>query len=528
MATAVAPRSIPTVRAAERDWTGVLTRFGGGFVFLLLCALSLYERTGSLHGSFWMDEGLSVGIASHPFSAIPGVLRQDGSPPFYYLLLHVWMSLFGTGEARVHMLSVVASMAAIPAGLWAGRSLFGKKTGWILAGLAAFNPFLTGYGEEARMYAFLGTFSIVACALVIHVFVLRHRRHAPFLALALALMLYTHAWSIFFGLGAFAAALLCYRRAPDRREMLVDGAIAFGGAALLFLPWLPTFLNQAAHTAAPWSRAPRFGAPIQISRGLMGGDRAAIVLLLAGVGGIVAYFRINPSGKLRTAVYALLLMPLVTLGVAWIASHITPAWTTRYFGVFLGPLLLLSAVGIAHARWVGVAAILALAFFWIVPGRYQSGSKSDVRSIAAQVVPALKADDLILVGQPEQVPVTAYYFGSQYRYASTMEPGIDRDPYVMDWRDAVTRMESTDTNSAVAGLVASLRPGQQLLFERPITDGVSNWSQPWTTLVRRRSAQWGARLATDPRLRRIGVAPLFYTYSNTVGNSAVLYQRIAG
>jgi mannosyltransferase len=522
MATAVAPR--PS-RTAQIDWVRVLTWVAGGAAFLLLVAVSVYERTGSLHGSFWMDEGLSVGIASHKFTAIPGVLQQDGSPPLYYMLLHVWMGAFGTEESRVHLLSVAASTAAIPAGLWAGWSLFGARTGWILAGLCAFNPFLTGFGEEARMYAFLGTFSIIACALVIHVFVLRNRKHAPFLAVALAAMLYTHAWSIFFGIGAFAAALFCYRRAPDRREMLVDGLISFGGAAVLFLPWLPTFIGQSAHTAAPWSRAPRFGAPIQVSRGLMGGDRSAIVLLLAGVGGIVAYFRINPSGKLRTAVYALLVLPFVTLAVAWIASHVTPAWTTRYFGVFLGPLLLLSAVGIAHAKGVGVAAVLALVFFWVLPGRFVSGHKSDVRDIAAELSGRMKPQDVIIGGQPEQVPVIAYYFGPHFRYASTMEAGVDRDPYVMDWRDAVDRMKRTDTNAAVSGLVASLHAGQRVLFVRPLTDGVENWVEPWTKLVRRRSAQWGARLATDPRLKRIAVSPLFYPGAATVGNSAVLYQR---
>ena len=41
---------------------------------------------------YWIDEGLSVGIADRPLTDIPGVLRQDGSPPLYYMLLHFWMS----------------------------------------------------------------------------------------------------------------------------------------------------------------------------------------------------------------------------------------------------------------------------------------------------------------------------------------------------------------------------------------------------------------------------------------------------
>ena len=49
-------------------------------------------------------------------------------------------------------------------------------------------------------------------------------------------------------------------------------------------------------------------------------------------------------------------------------------------------------------------------------------------------------------------------------------------------------------------LINSLKPGQQLLFIRPMTEGAQNWQAPWTVLVRRRSAQWGAIIAGDRQL----------------------------
>ena len=49
------------------------------------------------------------GIASHPLTDIPGVLRADGSPPLYYMLLHVWIGVIGgDGEARTHALSLLS------------------------------------------------------------------------------------------------------------------------------------------------------------------------------------------------------------------------------------------------------------------------------------------------------------------------------------------------------------------------------------------------------------------------------------
>jgi mannosyltransferase len=524
-ATAVADR--PRDRSGPRspEFARVAGYALGAAVLLVLVAVSTWERTRAIHTSFWMDEGLSVGIASHPFSDIPHLLRQDGSPPLYYLMLHVWMRLFGTTEAVTHSLSLLASLLSIPAGLWAGRALFGPRAGWICAGLCAFNPFLTIYGQETRMYSWMALQSILAAALLNVVFVQRRRGWIVPLALVLAAMLYTHGWALFFCAAAVLAVLVLVRGAGERRPLVLDGVIVFGIAGVLFLPWLPTLLEQSAHTAAPWSKRPRFGAPIQISRGLFGGDAASIALLLAGGFGVVQSLRRAARDHERQTVVVLLLLVVVTLALAWIASQITPAWTTRYFGIVLGPLLLLAAHGMAKARGLGVVALLAVFFFWYNPHKFTSGPKSDLRDIATAVRGQMRPGDIVINAQPEQVPAAAYYLGPQFRYASPLAAHLDRDPYLMDWYDAVRHARATNPQRATQALVAGLRPGQHVLLVRPITDGVANWTAKWTLLVRRRSAQISGALAANPHLKRIALAPAFYQNASEVGNSAILYEK---
>src|ERR1700686_4904881 len=108
-------------------------------VLVVLIAISAYLRTHFITGQFWEDEAITTGIASHSLSAIPGVLRHDGSPPLFYLLLHIWMSVFGSSEAATHSLSLVFGLVSIPAGMWAGWSLFGRRAGLYAAVVFAFS-----------------------------------------------------------------------------------------------------------------------------------------------------------------------------------------------------------------------------------------------------------------------------------------------------------------------------------------------------------------------------------------------------
>src|SRR2546421_11289250 len=145
MATTVSrPRpSVPKVDVRTPRWFARIPVWAsmGGFLLVLMLA-SAFMRTRYLSGQFWMDEAITTGISSHSLSAIPGILRHDGNPPLYYLLLHFWMRAFGTSEAATHSLSLVFGLLTIPAAMWSGWSLFGRRVGLTAAILFAFNAWL--------------------------------------------------------------------------------------------------------------------------------------------------------------------------------------------------------------------------------------------------------------------------------------------------------------------------------------------------------------------------------------------------
>jgi mannosyltransferase len=518
-------RSLPSVPPKLRELaTGPV---GIALLVGVLLLISLYLRTRALGASLWMDEGLSIGIAGQPFFDIPGVLRQDGSPPLYYLLLHGWMELVGNGPADTQGLSVAISLLAVPGGLWAGWSLFGRRAGIYCAALGALNPFLTVYAQETRMYSLMVVLSLFATAAFLHTFVYRDRRYLPVFAVLLSAMLYTHSWGIFVTAGALLTFAFLWLQSDERGALLKDGLIAFGLAFVLYLPWIPTLLYQAGHTGAPWLNSPRFGVAIQISKSLLGGGTASVALVLAAGSGLAAVVLGRTIEREKRAVYAAVVLLVSTLAVAWLFSQFSPAWTTRYLGVALGPLLILAALGLARAGTLGVVGLVIVLGIWAIPKTGTLENKSNAADLAAAVQGTLKPGDMVVTLQPEQAPLMHYHLpgGLQDDLVEATQLGEVETKGVMDWRDVQERIEATTPEENLTPLLDSLPCSQRVLLVYPVTTNISDWDAPWTSTVRRRAAQWGRAIELDNRFELTGAVPPFYRRAGRIGVRGVLYEK---
>lgn len=490
-------------RALSETRAAVLIALGlGGLV-----AVSLVLRTGEFDVGFWIDEGLSVGIADRPVGDIPGVLRLDGSPPLYYILVHYWIQVAGRTEEAMHALSLIFALATVPVAFGAGWRLFGARAAWIGAALAATNPFLTAYGQEARMYSLVVLLGLVACWAFMEAFVLRRRAWLAVFALAMTALLYTHNYALFF-VAATAAAwavLLVVAGPGERRALVRDGLIAFGALALLYAPWIPSMLFQAEHTGAPWARQPGIekliGAP-----GRVLGDTAAIALLLAAGAGLATLVERRQGGRLTDrgrATLALIIMAVGTLLLAWLSSQLSPAWATRYLAIGLAPLLLMATAGLAHAGRLGVVGLVLVLVLWVTDGPPKD--KSNVRDVAEAIAPSLRPGDLVIATQPEQIPVLHYYLPKGLRYATLWGPVEDTG--ITDWRDGPERLERTSPERDLLPLLRTIPPGGRVVLLEPTVYEIKWWSAPWTSLVRVRSEQWARAMSNQPALRVSAIYP---------------------
>lgn len=110
----------------------------------------------------WWDEGWTLYFATSDISSMVARTAIDIHPPFYYLLLHLWILLLGSSPFAIRFFSLLVGVLSLPLIFLVARRLFNPSVGLLAALVWAVAPFPIYYSQEARMYAlvtFLGLLS---------------------------------------------------------------------------------------------------------------------------------------------------------------------------------------------------------------------------------------------------------------------------------------------------------------------------------------------------------------------------------
>jgi hypothetical protein len=189
----------------------------------------------------WWDEGWSLYFATADIPSMISRTAIDIHPPSYYVLLHVWILIFGPSSISVRLLSVMVGTLSIPLIFVLGRRLFGTRVGTMAALTMAVAPFHIYYSQEARMYA-LVTF-LVLCSMHLFLSLLERaetasssRMHWLLYVVVTSLAMYTQYYAIFIPLSQTIFILIRFKR---HRSLLGEWV---GAQLILFLSYLPWIL----------------------------------------------------------------------------------------------------------------------------------------------------------------------------------------------------------------------------------------------------------------------------------------------
>ena len=337
-----------------------------GAIIVVAAALRL-ATLGSQ--SFWVDESTTV----HELRmSLGGLMHQisvnETTPPLYFVVAWIWAHGFGTGEVGLRLLSALCGIATVPVVFACAGELFSRRVALVAAGLAAINPFLIWYSQEARAYASL--LLLLSLALLFWLRALRTGGHGAVAAWAACagLAVLTHFFAVFL-IAPQALWLLARRR--ERTVILACAALVAVQAAVL-----PLALGDTHHPLG-WINAFPLATRLQqvpvqfglgqlyqdslVAQGLAGAALvAAVVAALIVLGG---YGRERRGAALLAGLAAASI--LVPVGLAELGrDYIVPR---NLIGAWV-PLSILIALGCLAPR-ARVAGLLLLAgtvggFIW--------------------------------------------------------------------------------------------------------------------------------------------------------------------
>lgn len=424
------------------------------FGVALLVRLGLLERQG-----LWVDEVFSLAIATghsleHPaghaqtalgdFVEPPGALHpeayrrylahetarasvgrvlravslSDTSPPLYYLLLHLWTRVAGTGDASLRGFSIFWAVAGVPI-LWGLAARIGGRRAAVFACLLfACAPLSVYYSTEGRMYSLLWFWVLSAAWLTLR---LGKRGPLPAVCLAWVLVsaagLLTHYFFVFVWAGMVVWLILHAGRVA--RRMTLAGVFLAGLAVLPWYARLPEDLLRWRVTGywltmEPADYDPQ-QAPLQLAlgfvatRGLWGGGRSAdqatvVVYAIYALAGAVLVWKLRWRALQGRCLLLWLWLAAACLGPA-LFDHLRGTYTAaipRYALAGMPAAFLLMGLGLsrlpARIRW----ALLALVIVCWLPGWrriYSSRSRSfcPLQEVARDLGQRAVESDLILV-----------------------------------------------------------------------------------------------------------------------------------
>ncbi len=223
-------------------------------VLLLGVAMRIFVTS-----SLWLDEALTVNIARVPLGSLAATLKVDGAPPLYYLLLHLWMKVFGEGDTAVRALPALLGILSFPLAYLAGKKALAgderraRELGWLVLLLVAASPYAIRYSSENRMYVLV--IDLVLLGYIFFRSALVRPSYGSLIGISLVTgaLLYTNYWCLY--LVAVVGVVTLWRSVKAPAEELrsarrILGSIILG--VLLFVPWLPIFEYQRLHTGTPW------------------------------------------------------------------------------------------------------------------------------------------------------------------------------------------------------------------------------------------------------------------------------------
>jgi len=337
---------------------------------LLTLALGCYQIG---RPELWRDELSSWSFAARPVSGLIATARNTGATQLaYYLLLHFWITAFGSSADAMRSLSVLAMAGAAACVTLVGRKLAGPRAGLASGLVFALVPSVSRFAQEARFYALEVLVATASTLLLLRALERPTWRRWLAYAAGVALLGYIDLVALSVLAGHAAGATLRWRHDRDRNQLWFVPAAVAGLAAcapLAVIGW-----SQAGDQVG-W--IPRPGLDLAafsfFFRNLFYSASVAAALIVLAV---LAWAVARREAAFATAT------AIIPVAVVWLISQGPHSYFfPRYLLLTVGAWAVLAGIALSRLDVrIAVAALLVIAILG-------AGDQQEIRSVGAHSWP---------------------------------------------------------------------------------------------------------------------------------------------
>lgn len=358
------------------------------FTYLIIFILGFIIRIINLQEGLWLDEIWSMVTSSsqNSISSIIDFCKKDTHPPFFDVLLNLFLRIFGDDEINGRILALIIGCIGIPATLYYAVQISKNwLVGFIAFTIINFNFFHIYYSGEGRFYTFLYFLSlIIICEL--YLFIRDKRfRNLMFYAISSVLIIYTHYYGAILLFVLSILTFILWLLKEISLKTFLTFIIANIIILLLYAPWIPFMFGN--NNGSSWMTVPRFGSFFEYVYLYTGKNPIESLFFFTGIFFSIKLFKTNV--KFYTLMLGTILLGFIT---PFLVSHFTiPMLHSRYTIIYFPCIILLASFFLGETKLINlkvkmisfsVIVISSLINFFFINKYFDEGRSEPWREIA--------------------------------------------------------------------------------------------------------------------------------------------------
>jgi len=318
------------------------------FPLTLITALASFLRFKQLtFQSLWLDELVTV---NHTLKGLKYLLKNlthfDNMPPFHYILLWIWTSIFGNNEYTTRALSAVIGIIGVIAIYYLAKEIFSKTVGLYTALILSVTTFHIYYSQEVRSYSLLFLTAIMSYLFLVKQIKLPSLKNSLMYTIFTALLIYTHYFGLFIVMSQVVFLLFSIFEIKKKTKLLKYQSLSFLAVGILYIPWTPVVLKLTKMSYF-WTKKPTPDFFINYFKIYLG--RESFLILIFSV--FLLIYLIKDPNKINFSQHRILLTTwlFVTLFIPFFRSFSSPAPLVDRYTICILPAIILMVGSGIHA-----------------------------------------------------------------------------------------------------------------------------------------------------------------------------------